>query len=520
MLKTGPWRWVALAVIVLGALLLRTHDLSRIFLWLDETDMFNEYVYGDHPKSLVDFALTTRNTTTVTWGWPAVIWIVTKLFGPTVGVARMPTVIASTLGVLLIFVLVYHLLPRDYNGNRVFPALFAAGLAAISMPQLEYAQRTYPYGVTPCLAAAILLAHFEVLRAASDGWKYSPRMIRAVALYTAVVSIALCIHASLAFLPAISALILAFGAIQDVRRQPWEQKGKLLALAAGAGSVLFVVALLNAKNPKFGFRPYLTQYYEPVAFKSIPKLLGHAYDLATYHLNLFYNPALYWPERLNIVLLPLVAICILGWSAAALGKFGLGPRRLALLGLAMLATTAVLSLVKVFPFGGVRQSLFFNPFFLIFTALGFYSFRFYPATRIVGTVAATAYLALWAVNLPRFYQERQTAYTADDLVSAWTQTGKLPVYARECEREIRYELRAHPEIQVNTLPKISTPPYLLITTHHWIGDNTWFSGFPEYLESAGYKATIVKQAPGLHLDSRSQSLYFPANGLWIYKITQ
>jgi len=310
------------------------------------------------------------------------------------------------------------------------------------------------------------------------------------------------------------------GAIKDVRQQPLEERKKLFHLVAGAGSVLLVAALLSAKNPKFGFRPYLTQYYEPLSFRSIPKLLGHAYDLGTYHLNLFYNPSLYWPERLNVVLLPLVLISILGWSAAALGKFGLGPRRLAMLGLAMMATTAVLSLVKLFPFGGVRQSLFLNPFFVVFTALGFYSLRFHKITRFAGTLGATAYLLLWGINLPRFYQERLPLYTAEDLVSSWTENGKLPVYARECEREIRYELLAHPEIRVYSLPKVSTPPYLLITTHHWIGDNTWFSGFPEYLERSGYKATIVKQAQGLHLDSRSQSLYFPANGLWIYKVTQ
>jgi hypothetical protein len=432
----------------------------------------------------------------------------------------MPTVLLSTLGVLLVFVLVYRLLPCDDNYDPVVPALFAAGLAAVSMPQLEYAQRTYPYGVTPCLAAAILIAHFEILRAASDGWKSSPKLIRAVSFYTAVVSVALCIHASLALLPAISASILIWDAIKGGRWQPWEQRKKLLRLAAGAGSVLFIVALLNAKNPKFGFRPYLTQYYEPLAFQSIPKIFEHAYDLGTYHLNLFYNPSLYWPERLNIILLPLVVICILGWSYAALGKLGLGPRRLAFFGLAMVATIVVLSLVKLFPFGGVRQSLFFNPFFLVFTALGFYSLRFHKMTRIAGTLAATAYLVLWAVDLPRFYQERLPMYTPEELVTAWTQNGKLPVFARECERELRYELRTHPEIRVNTLPAVSKPPYLLITTHHWIGDNTWFSGFPEYLEKSGYKATIVIQASGLHLDSHSQSLYFPANGLWVYKVTQ
>src|SRR5581483_6054795 len=99
MQKTGRWwRWALLAGVLLAALLLRMHDVSRIFLWLGETDTFNEYIFGEHPKSLLDFAVTTRSTTTLSWGWPAVVWVAAKLFGATIGVARMPTVLLSTVG--------------------------------------------------------------------------------------------------------------------------------------------------------------------------------------------------------------------------------------------------------------------------------------------------------------------------------------------------------------------------------------------------------------------------------------
>src|SRR5579863_6908608 len=130
MLKNERLRWICLALIVLGALLLRAHDVSRILLWLDETDMFNEDVYGDHPKSLVDFALSTRNATTVTWGWPGIIWIVSRSFGPVIGIARMPTVLVSTLGVLLVFFLVRRILPDTPSEDHWWPATFAALLAA------------------------------------------------------------------------------------------------------------------------------------------------------------------------------------------------------------------------------------------------------------------------------------------------------------------------------------------------------------------------------------------------------
>jgi hypothetical protein len=189
--------------------------------------------------------------------------------------------------------------------------------------------------------------------------------------------------------------------------------------------------------------------------------------------------------------------------------------------MAAVIAPAVLSMVKIFPFGGVRQSLFLSPFFFTFAALGFYALRARLATRIAGIGLACGYMTLWAVNLPAFYQQRQVMYTPQDLVSAWQENGRLPVYARECERELRYELRQHPEIQVASLPEDSKPPYLLVGTHNWIGDGRWYGDFPKYLKKSGYRADLIKEAPSWHLDARwhSQSLYFPPNGFWVYKVT-
>ena len=69
--RMKPWQWVFFAAVVAAAFLLRVHDLSRIFLWLDETDLFNESIYGNHHRSLRDFAFGTRNGTTQSWGPPS-----------------------------------------------------------------------------------------------------------------------------------------------------------------------------------------------------------------------------------------------------------------------------------------------------------------------------------------------------------------------------------------------------------------------------------------------------------------
>jgi hypothetical protein len=531
MLKKTRWQWLAVAAVVLSALLLRAHHLSQVFAWLDETDFFNEGIYGDPyggpPMSLVHFSIWTRSYSTNTWGWPAVVWMTCRLFGCTLAVARAPSVLVGTSAILLVFLLVYRLIPTTLAANRFFPAFFAATLCTVAMPQMEFSQRTYPYGATPFMAAALLLAHLEVLRVTPEGQVTGANVFRAVALYTAAGSLALCIHPSLGLLLGASVAFLAVHMSRSFFRRTRAERLKMFRLALGSGAIMLCAALLNAKNPKYGFRPYLLRYYHQPTLRSMPTLFEHAYDLATYHLNLFYNTSLYWPERLNGATLPLILLCVLGWILAVAGKFGRHARHLAGLGMVAAGMPAVLSLARVFPFGGVRQTLFLSPFFFVFTALGFYALRVHWLTRTLGSLLAALYLALWAFNLPRFYEERAAVYNAPELVQVWRENDGLPYYTRGCDRELRYLLRDHPQIPIKVLDfysrgQLPKPPYLVISTH-WppLESKTMFAGFKEYLEAMDDKATLIMAKPPKHLESLeySGSLYFPPNGLWIYKVT-
>ena len=69
---------------------------------------------------------------------------------------------------------------------------------------MNYSQQTYPYRATPFLALAVMLARFEVRAAAGVEWKATPRLFRAVTLYTAAISLSFCVHASAALIPALS----------------------------------------------------------------------------------------------------------------------------------------------------------------------------------------------------------------------------------------------------------------------------------------------------------------------------
>jgi hypothetical protein len=524
MRKITPWRWALLVLVIAGAFLLRWHDFSRIFLWLDDTDFFNENLYGRHPKSLLDYALTTRNATTNTWGWPAILWMACRLFGATLQVARGCSLAAGTAAVAAVFVLVYRLLPEGASGSRFAPAIAAAALTAISIPQMEFSQRLFPYAVVPLAASLLIYAHLRLFRALTGALTSDAGLPRALAYYTIAGALAACAHPSLNLLLAASVLLLGVHAAPALHRRPPAERIGFFRAAVPAALVLLAAIASNAKNPRFGYRIYLTGYYHSFSLRSILQLIAHGYDLLTYHLNLFYNPALYWPEQWNWALLPLVLLCLWGWWRASSGQLGSEARELGRFALLAMSIPAALSFAGMFPFGGVRQTLILSPFLLAFTALGFYSLFARPATLALAAVLAAAYLAAWAYNLPRFYADRVSAYDAQDIVQVWRAEGQpSTIYSRGSERELEYMLRRHPEIQVHSLGKEQKPPYLLAVAH-WdpLETSSMFAGYAEYLRQEGYRATLVMEKPPVlfqNLENYRTCLYYPPNGLWIYKVT-
>jgi hypothetical protein len=522
------WRWALLSLVVAGGIALRFHDVSRVFLWSDENWAFNERVYGNPPLPVFDFAFwVQRESGNFKWGWPAIVWETCRLFGGTLGIARAPSVIAGGAAVLLIFLLLYRLLTERFAGERFYPAIFAAVLAAIAVNPLELSQRTYSYGAVPALTVALLLAHFAVLRAIEELDGGNGRLLRAIGLYAVAASAGVTIHASLVVLVGVSGVFLAAHVLLTFSRRTRPQNLRILGFAGGAAPLFLLALYLTHADPRSGYRYYLRQFYHPASYRAIVPLLKHAYDLCAYQVNLFYNTSLYWPERLNPVLLPLVLICVLGWTLAALGRFGPAVRQLAWMGITLVVLLAVLStsIFRYFPFGGLRQTIFLSPLFLSFTALGFWSLRAKPIGKAAGILIAVFYLAMWGVNLPRFYRERVSTYTTADIVNTWNANGKLPLYCWTCYDEIRYAVKDYPDVHVTSIENGQLPqaPYFLVLTLGPLEPRysyfQYFGMVPPLLAKAGQTTTNVMERAAAHQDGwQCRCLYFPPDGLWMYKV--
>jgi len=184
-----------------------------------------------------------------------------------------------------------------------------------------------------------------------------------------------------------------------------------------------------------------------------------------------------------------------------------------------------LALLKKYPFGGVRQTIFMTPFLLSFTAIGFYTVVRSPKLKPIGVVVAVAYIILWMINLPHFYRERVQPFDSKELMTTWEQSGKLKVYTLGGSNEsIRYRLRGQPRIEIKDLPWPRLPneeSFLLVSTHWSIEDELWRPKLKGEIESSGFVGTLLMNRLPKYPLKRDyiQSLYYPPNGLWVYKIS-
>lgn len=97
------YRLLLVLVILFVGMGLRFYRLEDIYLWHDETDWFDEQIYGHESLSLRRYAALKAQEHTVGPGWPVIVSLVCRAFGGTAMVARIPSVFFGTATVLAIF---------------------------------------------------------------------------------------------------------------------------------------------------------------------------------------------------------------------------------------------------------------------------------------------------------------------------------------------------------------------------------------------------------------------------------
>jgi hypothetical protein len=508
-------------LLLAGGLALRFHDLAQIHLWEDETDFFTTAIYSDPPQPLVQYMMEGKNRTTNSSGWFGAVWLTTRAFGKTIQAGRTATVLAGAAAIPAFYFLI--LLAATGTPRPKTAALTAAIFATVSIPLIEFSQRTYAYGAVPFFAAMLAITHLRLVDALRDPASTSFGVWLRFAL---AASVGLFVHPSLALPIAGSAVLAGVRLILLLRAEGLKRCARVFAYAGCASLPVLASIYINGKNPTAGLRIYLLEYYPPSALNGVPFFLSRTYDMFSYMLNLFFDPRLYWPLSLNPVLLPLIALSLFGWIASLLGRNGQVARNLAIYGTLALGLQAALSFSRYFPYGGVRQSLFLAPFAIGFTGIGAGMLWNRAFTRHTVAVFGVLYIALWAWHLPSLYRDRTSVYSGEDIISLWRAHKELPLFVSwGTLRRYRYETRAEPSIAMEELHSnrvAPLPPDFLFIASRYPLDQTWPGSSSDTTLPPGYKAQLLIERPAAlprSMEHRTM-LYFPPHGYWVYRVTK
>jgi hypothetical protein len=518
--------WIALLLLVVAGLGLRFNSLGDIHLWPDETDFFDRTVYREPPEPLVEHALLRAQITTNSVGWFAVVWISARTLGGGLTGARACTAIAGSLAIPALFLLCFVAAGVEALRSRL--ALTVAALATISIPLIEFSQRTYAYGAVPFFVASLLIAHVYLTSAIESGRR---DLSLAWIAFSAAATLGLFVHPSFVLILASCLPVLCWAVWKRFQqsRQGWLP---LCVQACVAAVPVIAAGVINAKQPGFGNRPYLTEYYPPPGLESATFFLSRAYDLAAYLLNLFFEPSLYWPLAVNPAIFPLVLLCAFGWAKSMQGGAGPRFRQLAVVAVIALMLQAAFSIFKMFPFGGVRQSLFHAPLAFVFTGIGAQMLWMQGGGKVgkyLCVLLGVGYVSAWAWCLPSLYKDRIAVYSGKDVLELWSREGHLPVYTLGgSEDTIRYLTRDEKLISVKELGSFrgSRPvnlerEFLLISTMFPVDESWRNPNLLADMQQSGLDVQLLEARPAIHSRSveHRTMLYFPPNGFWVYRVS-
>ena len=325
----------ALAVLTI-ATALRVYHLGDRSLWFDEALSANM-----SRSTLSQMLGQQRSRGSAPVVHPYLLYLIQKVASGAVAV-RTPSVLASLLAVLVMLAMVRAKISHS-------AALFAAAILALSASQIRYAQEVREYSLCVLFAAILMYCVLRWEAAGSRG-RY-PALLFALLFFSPLIQYGLVFFAF--------AILSTIGLRLLLTRNTCFRVSDLIVGSAflAAGALLsFVLTLRHQFQPERGHWYLMANYFDPKTMSLLHFLSSNSKGLLSFLI----------PGQ--------VIACCFGVCAIIFCIIQACSRKYATITLLFFTSLAIAmcaSVVKVYPYGGIRQCLFLAPVLTLFAGVVF-----------------------------------------------------------------------------------------------------------------------------------------------------
>ncbi len=359
---------ISVLLILIVAVLLRWYHIDQRSLWYDELITANA-----SNGTLQDALDKTRSFSSAPALHPILLQVVER-FSDSPMAVRLPSVLAGVLAVIVLVVTA-----RRVVGLR--GALFAGLMLALSAYQIRYSQEVREYSLAVLTAALMLLAYVQYTRAESRRWPLLG--LCALLLVAPFVQYGLVLF-GVAIVGSMLVVRFAQGS------NPWRVVTEVGAagLSLGAGGLGSLLLTLRHQLYLFGMHQEVSFYYDP------GKHYNFLIFIADRTLDLF--SFIYLGPLLLGLIIP--ALIIYVWDVFKNRTWD----PIVIVGLISIVVAVSVALLRLYPYGGMRQCIYLAPVLVLMAAAALDRFAqlFSASRRNVASVAmATTLMVAAAMDI-------------------------------------------------------------------------------------------------------------------------
>jgi hypothetical protein len=347
--------WVAAILVVLIAVLLRFYHIDQRSLWYDELATAN-YSRGTLKETLER----TRSYSSAPIVHPFILNLVEKYRDDALAV-RLPSFLAGVLAIVV-------LLSARWAGVGARATVISALLLALSATQIRYSQEVREYSLSVLTAALLLLAYLRYASAEKKG--------RSLIVLGVLLIVAPFVQYGLVlFGGAIVGAMLVVRLTQGTNPSKTVMEAGVAALCLGAGGVGSLLSTLQDQLYLVGMHQDIGFYFDPAIHHNVLVFLAYR----TYGLLAF---MLQGPSLL-VLIVPTLIFYI--WGTFRSRRWD----PILIIGLMSVTTAVLFALLRLYPYGGFRQSLYLAPVLVLVTATSLDHFvgKFSPSRQSVAIAA-------------------------------------------------------------------------------------------------------------------------------------